>query len=205
MEYVNSWIGSLAAYFLMISVLDQLLPGRKYAKYIRLFGGMVLILLVLTPVSRGLRLEDTIARYYREFSFRNDAGELKQEMLGIEKQQLSEMIRQYEESIASDIRRMAEEEALEVISCHVSICKEREDERFGQILSVELVYGKQPSFEKKGKAESGIEPVRPVVIGADDIVSPKEEKTADRLREKIVSHYELEESYVEIQIVERKG
>ncbi len=223
MRYLNEWISSLAAYFLLMSVLDQLLPGKKYAKYVRLFGGMILILLILSPLSRGLHLEERIARYYESFVFQNEADDLKQQLLGVEQMQLEEMIRQYENSIASDIRQMAEEESVKVLSCQVEICKEQGSERFGQIVAIRLEVCKNGEREEEVAAwssspeESGstgknslemaseIEPVTPVVIGAEKVISQSSQKRRGDLEEKIISYYELEDEYVEIQIVEREG
>lgn len=234
MEQLNEWICSLAAYFLLMSVLNQLLPSQKYGKYIRLFGGMILILLILSPLSRGLHLEEKIARYYESFVFQYEAGDLKKQILGVEQLQLTEMIEQYENAIALDIRQMAGEEPVEVISCQVEICKEQENAQFGQVQSICLilgngVLGERPGDERVpeyGSGKTEIEPVKPVSIGmetfafesvsqqerneeADDLFPDSDrqllQSAAGRLRKKITTYYELEEEYVEIQIVERKG
>ena len=47
MTAVYEWIRNLTAFFLFLSVMENLLPGQKYGKYIRLFAGMVLILLAV--------------------------------------------------------------------------------------------------------------------------------------------------------------
>ena len=50
MAAVYEWIRGLTAFFLFLSVMENLLPGKKYGKYIRLFAGMVLILVALQPL-----------------------------------------------------------------------------------------------------------------------------------------------------------
>ncbi len=54
MTAVYEWIRNLTAFFLFLSVMENLLPGQKYGKYIRLFAGMVLILLAVEPFTPGL-------------------------------------------------------------------------------------------------------------------------------------------------------
>ena len=53
----------------------NLLPGQKYGKYIRLFAGMVLILLVAEPFTSGFDLEEVLARSYENLVLRWEAGE----------------------------------------------------------------------------------------------------------------------------------
>lgn len=215
MDGLYAWIRSVACYFLFMSVLDQLLPNRKYVKYIRLFGGMILILLVFHPLTGSLHIEDRIARYYEEFVFQNEANDLKKEILGVEQQQLSEMIRQYENAIALDIKMMAEDTGVAVKSCAVRICGDMEQEQFGKVEKIELQVSGKRSEERETRASRTVEKI---VIGAQEenqelaqeaagssVIRQTVLEETGRLRRKIALHYDLEETYVEIQIVEREG
>ena len=46
MEELFNWIRNITYYLIFITVVGNLLPDKKYEKYIKLFAGMVLILLV---------------------------------------------------------------------------------------------------------------------------------------------------------------
>ena len=46
MEAVYEWIRSLVFYLILMTTVLNFLPDRKYEKYLRLFTGMVFILLV---------------------------------------------------------------------------------------------------------------------------------------------------------------
>ena len=41
MEILYGWVRNITGYFLFLAVLDNLIPEKKYEKYIRLFAGMV--------------------------------------------------------------------------------------------------------------------------------------------------------------------
>ena len=77
---VYEWIRNLVAFFLFLSVMENLLPGQKYGKYIRLFAGMVLILLVAEPFTSGFDLEEVLARSYENLVLRWEAGELQDDL-----------------------------------------------------------------------------------------------------------------------------
>lgn len=228
-EGLYGWLRNITCYILFMSILDNLLPGKKYGKYLKLFAGMVLILLVVQPFTGSLRLEDRIARYYESFVFRYQADDLKQELLGIEEQRLEQMIAQYEEAVGQDLTLMAEDSGLAVLECRAEIERDQGTERFGMVQSVFMrVALDESSMIPAGSLEqrdpsatpdisvAPIETVESVGIGkekqesgtsrAEDRERQEEERTAvARLRRKLASYYNLEEAYVEIQIVEGQG
>lgn len=226
MDGIYGWIRNLTGFFLFMSVIDNLLPNKKYGKYVRLFSGMILILLVLQPLTGSLRLEDKIAHYYESFVFRYQAEDLQSEILGIEKQRLTQMIDQYEHAVEQDVGQMAEDMGFSVLECSVTIDGEEGTERFGTVTGISLRLTKdEPVQEESGTGTvQPITPVEPVTIGKteDSLQAPQEpapdwqEEAVDvysrgreqmdievgKLRRKIASYYSLEEVYVEIQIVE---
>jgi len=210
MEAFYGWIRNIICYLLFISVIENLLPGKKYLKYLKLFSGMILILLIIQPIANGLRLEDKIARYYESFVFRYESDDLKNELLGMENKRLEQMILQYEEAIAMDLDRMVREEGVETVSCRVVIQSDQTHENFGQVESISLLVC---SEGQDGESpESLITSVEPVVIGpaataagSSDVNQgqrKQERLEVEKLQKKIVSYYDLEDEYVEIQFVE---
>ncbi|MDD3253114.1 MAG: stage III sporulation protein AF [Lachnospiraceae bacterium] len=220
MEAFYGWIRNLTGYFLFLSILGNLLPGKKYAKYIRLFSGMILILLVLQPLVGGLKLEDTIARYYKSFVFQDQAADLKQDILGIEAQRLEQVIAQYEQAVAVDVTQMARDMDWTVKDCKVTINAQEGTEAFGMVEAVYLTVVKGAESGAVGlEPKDGIRPVEPVQIDAqievqrdsqiDAQIDPPREAPVDSeeaagLRRKIAAYYDLEESHVEIRVLEEK-
>lgn len=67
---MNDWIKTLVGYLLIISVVTQMMPNRKYEQYVKLFTGFLLIILILHPVlkigSANTFLEDKIHTFVQE-------------------------------------------------------------------------------------------------------------------------------------------
>lgn len=221
-EGLYGWLRNITCYILFMSILDNLLPGKKYGKYLKLFAGMVLILLVVQPFTGSLRLEDKIAHYYESFVFRYQADDLRQELLGVEEQRLEQMILQYEEAVGQDLTMMAEDSGLTVLACRAAIGREQETERFGMVQSVSMkvALAGEPlgaavvdstditisPIEKIGPSGSHTDETETGIPHAEERKRQEEERAAvARLRRKIASYYNLEEAYVEIQIVEGQG
>ena len=69
MEWLESWVRNIVFYLIFLTLLFGLLPSGNYQKYIRLFGGMILILVVIQPFTSSLRLDERIAYYLETFSY----------------------------------------------------------------------------------------------------------------------------------------
>lgn len=67
---MNEWLRSLVGYMLIVSVALQMLPKAKYEQYLRLFTGIILLILMLQPFLKiggsDRFLENKIAEYVRE-------------------------------------------------------------------------------------------------------------------------------------------
>lgn len=56
LDYIYQWMRGIAYYLVLVTVVLELAAGQSYRKYIRLFTGIILVLLIMAPVSRGLKL-----------------------------------------------------------------------------------------------------------------------------------------------------
>ena len=107
MEAVYGWVKNIIYYMIFLSVVNNLLADSKYGKYIRFFSGMVLILLVVSPFTGGLHLDEQISSMFKSISFQNDTDDLKQDLWGMEERRLDQVIREYEQAVAADVEALA--------------------------------------------------------------------------------------------------
>ena len=176
MTAVYEWIRNLTAFFLFLSVMENLLPGQKYGKYIRLFAGMVLILLAVEPFTSGFNLDEVLARSYEDLVIRGEAGELKEQLGATEQKRLGQILSQYEEAVGRDVRELAQSCGLTVMDCRVRIEGDEDSPEFGTVRKIAAVLPAQSAQAEK-------------------------EKLSNRIQE----YYGLEEQYVEIEIARGEG
>ena len=50
LEEIYSWIQNISVYLIVTAAVMHAIPGKEYEKYVRFFSGLVLILLLLTPL-----------------------------------------------------------------------------------------------------------------------------------------------------------
>lgn len=90
-EILYGWMKNLACYFILLSAVMHLLPDNSYKKYVQYYMGLLLILILLSPVFQFLKLDDKIGErvdYYIEEEDRNRehwenyAGEIEKQYNG---------------------------------------------------------------------------------------------------------------------------
>ncbi len=223
MDGLLNWVGNILFFLVLITVAENLLPGKKYNKYIRLCAGMVLILLVVRPLTAGLHLEEQINRYFQSFTFQQESKDLSKEILGIEQQRLGQVIDSYEQVVETDLEAMAKEMGLVPVRTAAVINRNRESGDYGLVVRVEMEVEPWPD---KGENETddgrdvvqAVNPVKPVEQVNVDIGKRQEngeteagtnedeeqeplprEGTLEQLRRKVEGYYGLEAGKVEIE------
>ena len=138
MSGLYSWVGNIVFFLIFITVVVNLLPNKKYEKYLKLFSGMVFILLVLKPLTGGLRIEDKIAYYFESITFQNESEDLKKELTGMEERRMDQMIKQYEEAVATDVEAMASDLEFVPVYTQVTIGRDQESPAFGTVTHIAM-------------------------------------------------------------------
>lgn len=169
MGAVSEWAGSILSFLILITVIRGILPSKKYEPYLRLFSGLMLILLVLQPVTGGLGLERQIDRAFEAFAFQMDHEELNTRVLGIEKERQEQILKIYENDVAGHVTVMAGEEGIQVENAQVEINGDPESTGYGKVVSVKVklqsggATGKQEGLWKNDEVKE-VQPVQNIEV-----------------------------------------
>lgn len=79
---IYSWIQNVACFFVLLSAVMNFLPDNSYKKYVQFYMGLLLILVILSPVFRFAGLENEIHSLVREFQDMEAEKEEWQERAG---------------------------------------------------------------------------------------------------------------------------
>ncbi|MDO5349074.1 MAG: stage III sporulation protein AF [Lachnospiraceae bacterium] len=155
LDGIFQWIKNITYYLIFISLISNLMPNGKYDRYIKLFSGAVFILIVVGPLMGSLKLDEKLAYAYQQIRFAQDTSEFEKQLWGMETQRMGQIIQQYEEAVAQDVKAMAEAEGFECVEAAVQIEKDAGSENFGQVVGMELVLegGKEDGWMEAGSAD----------------------------------------------------
>lgn len=209
MKAVYQWISSILCFLIFITMITALLPSRKYEKYIRFFTGMMLILLVISPFTKGLGLEDRIAYYFETITFQKESQDLEREILGIETERLRRVLGEYEGAVEQEIKGMAEDMGFCVETVKATIESDRDQEAYGTVTHIAMVVSKD-EIQDKNEEQTGITvgsiAIEPVQIQKEKDQDSMEDKPVIsdeevlQLCRKVERYYGLESHEVEIKL-----
>ena len=218
MEVITHWAGNIVSYLVFLTVLTGLLPAHKYEKYIRLFAGCILLLIVLKPLTDGLRLEERLNYLFTSLSFENEAGELKREM---DVRRRNMVLSQYEAEASKEAVRVAAEAGFSVEKADVELEKDPESEQFASVRSVTVyVAGSEAGMEAGMEAAEleenqssmiEIEKIPPIEISLEQEQKQGEPAAAQavswmngekiwELQQRLASFYQVEADHVEVRM-----
>ena len=71
------WIQNIAVYLILVSAVMHAIPGKDYEKYIRFFSGLILILLLLTPLLNLTGMAEEFTSLYKSREYEMDRKEIE--------------------------------------------------------------------------------------------------------------------------------
>lgn len=76
-EFLYEWIRNIAFYMVLVNAVVQMLPNHTYKKYIRFFTGMILVLLLITPILKILHMENFSQTMFDDAAYRKQIEEIE--------------------------------------------------------------------------------------------------------------------------------
>ncbi len=152
MAWLYDWVADILCFLVLMSLLEALLPSKKYIRYIRFFAGVVLILVAVQPLSGGLGLAEEIDRYFGEFTFQTEVRDIRRDVLGIEEERRQQMFAAGEDAAEADVEAMVREAGFVPVRTKVEIEKDAEDENYGAVKAVSAVVRRSEANIPEGEA-----------------------------------------------------
>lgn len=96
-EILMEWIMNIVVFALITSVAMKLLPGKAYLPYMRVYTGIVVMLLFLNPILSLVGLEGKIAEEISEDLFEIEMAQMETDLIEIEEEQKAKWEERYKE------------------------------------------------------------------------------------------------------------
>ena len=132
MGYIYAWVKNLVCFYILLTVVLHLLPKDNYQKYVRFFSGMLLTILVMSPVLSLMGSEEVLREKISQAGFFQEMDNLKLDTEHLEWQQKERYLQEYEHALEMDVSRIAEEKQLLVQEAKVQLSEDY------QVESIEL-------------------------------------------------------------------
>ena len=193
MEFIKQWIKGIAFYMIFSTLIVGLLPKESYKKYVRFFLGIWLVLLVVSPITKLLKLDITFENYANLYGLLQMNPIEKETYKNVEREATSYVIDLYKQNIEEEIIHMVESYKLFVDTIEIELEKDINNEDYGKILSISLVLNKVEETENIF--------VAPVVLSKEGVANKdKNYGLEEDMKEEICNSYDVlyENIYVQV-------
>ena len=198
---IRQMIQNILVYVFMINILQGLVAREGFREIFRFVGGMILIVLCISPVLSGISDSDTIGKFLEERIFREEMTRLKQETRLADGKLESVMLKKCQEELEKEMSRMAEKEGEKSLKVKVKFSGGHKGEPGLEKIQIVL---RQETLQTSVYKDPGKISVDRIVVGNKALQGGQKVTDAGtaKLRKKICKKYELPEKKV---IVWRKN
>ena len=136
MDGLVQWIKNIAVFYIVAALIMQLIPGKEYQKYIRVFLGIITIILIVNPLSKYLTKETSLDEHLSLNYNLQMEEELKAELeiMGDLREQV--ILEDYIVPTQKEIERYINSLGAIYIDSVISIDTDEKSESFGKITKI---------------------------------------------------------------------
>lgn len=149
MHSILNWMKEFMVVYLILTVLTQLCAAQPLKKYLRFFSGMILLLLLLSPVLHLLGKDGKLEEKVSYEIFLEQLDGIRQDSKKLEFINNDNTIHRYEDAIARDILRQVNGQKLSVSKVQVTLNGQYEIENVSVWISVSMSKEEKKDTKKK--------------------------------------------------------
>lgn len=182
-------VQGILVYIVIVSALKGLITNPKYSQYFQFFSGIVMILLLLTPILSVFDFETEWYQVLEEKILQMDLAEIEEEMQIADERFADMLEKEYQKTAAEQIRAMAEQNGVFVEDAGVTL------KRNGEEWAIEEITVTRKQTQEDGQGLS-VEAVQ--MEGERQTAKEDTSKKAESLRKQICSYFVIGEDRVHI-------
>lgn len=204
MEVLKDLVRNILTYYIILSVLMAMIGKSSYKKYIEMFSGLVMIIIILNPLIKLFGAQDTLDMNLQKNQLYEVTQAESDDIMVAELKQRDAVLKQYKDTIAKQIDTVMKNYDYSATNVEVTIDEDVDSETFGQVKNISVCC--QKGTEEESEEASAIEKVAipEIKIGTKKEI---EKEVTDTLETKdamleIANMYGIEASQIKIQVEE---
>lgn len=163
MSEIYTAVKNIIIFMLLVTVFMNLLGKSSFKQYIRIFVGLVMILIVIRPILSLLNVQEKVDYYFDRNLYKINTEDMTEELYNAEANYQKKIVEEYKSLIEKQINTQLLAHDLEVKSLELEIESDTENESCGQILSIKLA-AKRVDSQENGKVTEELDEVDQVLI-----------------------------------------
>ncbi len=170
MEEIYSWIRNIVIYLLINTIIMNLLGNKSYKKYVSIVSGMILVLIVISPLIRLMKLEENLDYFLQANDFAVEASDFKSDLNRMEEAQVDAIFADYKEKIQEQVKDILLKEKVYIKNFNITFDYDNESTTFGEILRMDITAKLKKEDEEEQADNLSIEAIEieRIIFGKDD-------------------------------------
>ena len=162
MEYLLDVIKKVAMFYVIAYFLLNLVNNEKYRHYIKMFVGIIMIIMLIGPVGRIFGFDDIFLKHFSTISAQGMSDDLKVELMAAEDGMKDVILEEYYGIIEADISEQLLAYDFFLNDFDIIICTDENNENYGKITHMELGISNK---------KTDIVEIPDIIIGNEDSVA----------------------------------
>lgn len=139
---LSGYIGNIFSIYIVLSMVENLVSSEKYVRYIKLFGGIIMVIAVIKPVS-AFFLGDNIEIDAGILDGYELSDSVYADILNAEKGRNDEIVSMYTASVLERADMYAAAGGYELVDGSVELNLDEDDEKYGAVELIRLTLKKE--------------------------------------------------------------
>ena len=211
MEQIYSLVKDIVVYLILVTIIMNLVGKSSYRKYISIFTGMVLIIIVAKPIVSIFNLSDTFDYYFDNNSFMVEAKDYNDELMAADDKGKQAILAEYQNIVKEQIEMVVNRYNLYPSSINTLLETDESSGDYGMVREITIV----AAFTREDSTvESSDIKVDKIMINQDIKIEGKEKKeqsdnesgayedTKKKIREELSNSFQIEQDQIHITIEE---
>ncbi|MBH1940201.1 stage III sporulation protein AF [Mobilitalea sibirica] len=149
MNEIYEWIKNIVIYMILNTIIMNLLGNSSYKKYVSIVSGMILVLIVVSPIMRFLKIDEKMDFYIRSNDFTVEASAFKNDLQRMEEKQMQQIFAEYKDRIKEQVKVILSAEELYLVSFDITFNLDTQSSTFGEIQRMDITATGTKSEEEK--------------------------------------------------------
>lgn len=201
MTALYDMVKNVIVYLLLVTIVMNLIGDGVYKKYVGVFTGIVLIIIVLKPVMALFGMNQSFDYYTIVNQFSASEVDMSEQLLFAEESQKNSILTVYQADIKSQVNTIAEKYGYQVGTLDFLI---DEEEDYGRIknmsIGLDTLGDPMEKSEDSGNAAIWIEEIELEPGGSSSIQKATEDLETGDLKKEIAGVYKIPVESIEIHL-----
>lgn len=211
MEKIYSLVKDIVVYLILVTIIMNLVGKSSYRKYVSIFTGMVLILIIAKPIVSLFNLSDTFNYYFDNNLFMVEAKDYNDELMAADDRGKQAILTEYQNIVKNQIEMVLNRYNLYPSSMNTLLDTDESSGDYGMVTEITIV----AAFTREDSTvESSDIKVDKIMINQDIKIEGKEKKeqsntesgayegTKKKIREELSNSFQIEQDQIHITIEE---